>query len=618
MLRDTSVLLLSRRTRKRRKKAKRSPRRYIPKDVGVENFFRSLNKLGVQYVCLRWHEDLPRLKDGEDIDLLVDDHDLPQIETLLTGTRDEGIPVDLYTVSGILGTDYCTVPYFLPALARFALEQPRLFNGLVKIPRPQSYFYTMCFHVVYHKGLASGLPETGESKSETSADHDYASALARLAQDANLPVPEMNLSELDQVLATAGWKPSTDTLRKYSRRNNWLKSEITRNAAKLDPIFDGLAVFFVRERAVPWLDQIVRLLDQDGFELLERRHLSEHEIGHIASQIRGGNWGRGPWPLSGGNPATVLVAYDCFPRMEEGQDDPTNIANARIQRTKERIRNVIVGSLPNDERFNGLHSSDLPQEALEYVELIDPDLRGRIGVSAAQIASKTRTPYPVVDRLGGNGRRAKVELIRFKSGLAVCKTFRPTALRFLERELLARKLLSNRSEVAPILESGENYLVTKYYKHDNTQLSWFKPLFGNRRFVPVSVIQRSVELIRCFRRLGYELIDFSPQNMIFDKVDGLKIIDFEFFQKGLEVTNNLIGNYAWWHPPADFAGDCRVACRKNSPYRRAWLKRTGIPLSICAYTDGTVALSVAQAVGWLFLSASNLSRWIRGKKILWT
>ena len=125
MLRDTSVLLLSRRTRKRRKKAKRSPRRYIPKDVGVENFFRSLNKLGVQYVCLRWHEDLPRLKDGEDIDLLVDDHDLPQIETLLTGTRDEGVPVDLYTVSGIPGTDYCTVPYFLPALARFALEQPR-------------------------------------------------------------------------------------------------------------------------------------------------------------------------------------------------------------------------------------------------------------------------------------------------------------------------------------------------------------------------------------------------------------------------------------------------------------------------------------------------------------
>jgi hypothetical protein len=618
MLRDTSVLLLSRRTRKRRKKAKRSPRGYIPKDVGVENFFRSLNKLGVQYVCLRWHEDLPRLKDGEDIDLLVDDHDLPQIETLLTGTRDEGIPVDLYTVSGIPGTDYCTVPYFLPALARFALEQPRLFNGLVKIPHPQSYFYTMCFHVVYHKGLASGLPETGESKSETSADHDYASTLARLAQDANLPVPEMNLSELNQVLATAGWKPPTDTLRKYSRRNSWLKSEITRNATKLDAVFDGLAVFFVRERAVPWLDQIVRLLEKDGFEILERRDLKAHEASRIADGIRGGNWARGPWPVSGGKPATVLVAYDCFPRMEEVPEDPANVANTRIQRTKKRIRNVIVSLLPKGKQFNGLHSSDLPQEALEFLDLVDPELRDRIHAPAAQIIDKTKTPYPIVDRLGGNSRRAKVEVIRYKSGLAVCKVFRPNALRFLRRELLARKLLPNKGEIAPILESGENYVIMKYYKNDDTQLSYFRPLFGARWFIPVSAIQRSAELIRSFRRLGYEPIDFSPQNMIFDERDGLKVIDFEFLQKGRAVTENLMGNYAWSYPPADFVGDYPVVCRENDPYRRTWLKRTGIPLSICEYTNRTVALFVAQAIGWLILSMSNLSRRVRGKRILWT
>ncbi len=617
MLREKSLKLLGRRPGKRGKRAKRSARRYISKDLGVETFFRSLIELNVRYVCLRWHEDLPRLKDGEDIDLLVDDLDLPQIETLLTGKKDEGIPVDLYTVSGMPGTDYCTVPYFPPALARFALDKSRLFKGLVKIPHPLSYFYTMCFHVVYHKGLASGLPATGGSESLASADHDYASALTRLAQDAHLPIPEMNLSELDQVLDTAGWKPSTDTLRKYCRRNNWLKNEIIRNATKLDPVFDGLAVFFVRELAVPWLDQILSLLHQDGFEILERRNLKAHEVGRLASQIRGGNWGRGPWSLSGGKPATVLIAYDCFPRMEDAPDDPTNVANSRIQRTKERIRNVIVGSLPNGERFNGLHSSDLPQEALEYIELLEPKLRGALSESIAKIASKTRTPYAVIDRLGGNGRRAKVEVIRYKSALAVCKTFRPNAHRFLERELLARELLPHENEIAPILESGENYIITKYYKDDDAQRSYFRPLLSKRRFIPISAVKRSAQLIRGFRERGYELIDFSPQNMIFDKREGLKFIDFEFLQKGDVATGSLEGNYAWCSPSAEFAGDYPVVSRKYEPYRHKWLKRTGIPVAICTYTDRAAILFVAQCIGWLSLSMSNLSRWIRGKNILW-
>jgi hypothetical protein len=476
----------------------------------------------------------------------------------------------------------------------------------------------MCFHAVYHKGLASGIPDTGKTKSEISADHDYASAITRLAQDADLPVPDMNLGELDQVLTVAGWKPPNDTLRKYSRRNNWLKSQIARNATELDPLFDGLAVFFVRERALPWLVQIESILNRDGFDILERRDLTAHETQGIANQIRGGNWGQGPWPLSGGKPATVLVVYDCFPRMEEVPEDPTTVANVRIQKSKKRVRKGIVGSLPKSKRFNGIHSSDTPQEALEHLDLIDPELHERVRASAAQILDKTKTPYAVVDRLGGNSRRAKVEVVRFKSGLAVCKVFRPNAIRFLKRELLARELLPSKSEIAPILESGENYIITKYYKHDNKQLSCFKPLFGKRWFIPVSAVQRSAALIKSFRQLGYELIDFSPQNMIFDQRDGLKVVDFEFLQKTPAVTHNLTGNYAWWRPPADFVGDYPIVSGKDDPYRRVWLKRTGIPLSVCARTNSTVALHVAQAIGWLILSIINVSRRIRGKEILYT
>ena len=587
----------------RARKPRRSPRRYIDPGLGVETFFSALNAAHVDYVCLRWHEDLPHVRAGEDIDLLVRDAHLPTIEGLLTGSKKRGIPVDLYTESGLPGTDYCTVPYFLPELARSALQRPRLYKDLVKIPDPVSHFHTMCYHVVYHKGLASGLPERdAAAKAPCSADHDYAAAIAQLARAAGLPVPEATLSAIDGMLEQAGWKPASDTLRKYARKNPWLHHLIGRTQAPHDPDLDGLAVFLVRERARGHLERILPFLEKEGFAVLETLALDPEYVGRIASRIRGGTWSRGPFPVSGGPPAIAIAVFDCFPRMEKLADSPCEYHNVGIQRTKENLRrHLMKWELPGAV-YNPLHSSDSPHEALEYLRIVDQGLHDRACLSAKSRAAASRHPFAVKRRLDGHGRRAKVEVIEYGGALAVCKTFRPGAARFLERELRARQLDHRASS---LLEAGPNYFITEYVHNDERQLSRLRPLFASERFLPVWAVTECSDLIRSFRRRGFELIDFTPQNLIFDRRGGLKFVDFEFLQSGPAATASLRGNYAWWLPTPDFVGDYPDRPRRRDPYAMKWFERTGIPRFLCANTNSRALLYAAQVLGWVVLSARN-------------
>jgi hypothetical protein len=580
----------------------------------VEKFFSILNARGVDYVCLRWHEDLPELQPGEDIDLLVSDAHLQAVEPLLTASKKCGIPVDLYTESGLAGTDYCTVSYFLPELARSALKRPRLHKGLVKIPDPVSHFYTMCYHVAYHKGPASGLPERHAHESTRPADHDYAAAISEMAIAAGLPVPEMTLFGLSEALEQADWRPASDTLRKYARKNPWLQTLIGRGEAPYDPDHDGLAVFLVRERASSQLPQILEFLEREGFAVLETLVLNPEHGSRVAARIRGGNWSRGPWPVSGGPPAIAISAFDCFPRMEQLAESLFEYHNVRIQLAKKRLRLQLMQWVPESECYNPVHSSDSPQETLEYLRIIDEGMHDRACASAKSRAAASRHLFAVKRRLDGHGRRAKLEVIEYAGGLAVCKTFRPGAERFLQRELRARELMPNDSRIAAILEVGPNYFVSEYVQADERQLGRLRPLLAAESLLPVSAVIQCRELIKAFRRLGYELIDFKPQNLIFERRGGLKFIDFEFLQPGPAATASLAGNYAWWLPGPDFAGDYPELSHKRDPYDVEWFERTGVPRFVCVRTGNVILLRVSQLFGWLYLSAANARRAIAEKK----
>ena len=122
-------------------KAPPGARRYLKRGISVDDFFEPPQRhAGVRYAALRWFETLPEVEPGEDIDLLIGDDDLEVVATLL-----EPYPpfpatqkLDLYTASGLPGTDFRGMPYLGKRLADQVLDGAVLLKGRYRVPSPST------------------------------------------------------------------------------------------------------------------------------------------------------------------------------------------------------------------------------------------------------------------------------------------------------------------------------------------------------------------------------------------------------------------------------------------------------------------------------------------------
>ncbi|OMQ16635.1 hypothetical protein A7K94_0201095 [Modestobacter sp. VKM Ac-2676] len=91
-------------------------RRYLRAGLSLEGFFDELNRRGASYAVLRWFESLPEVEPGEDIDILVADEDMALVGTMLTShlVAPSRQKFDVYSVSGLPGSDYRGIPYLRP------------------------------------------------------------------------------------------------------------------------------------------------------------------------------------------------------------------------------------------------------------------------------------------------------------------------------------------------------------------------------------------------------------------------------------------------------------------------------------------------------------------------
>jgi hypothetical protein len=208
----------------RRKKPPR--RRFIPNHIGVEGFFHELDSRRIRYAVLRWFDRLPDLDPDEDIDLLVHDEDFSAIADLFDSS--DGVPCDVYSVSGKPGGSSHGVPYLPPTAAAKLLERAEKRSGLFRVPCREDYFLSLAYHAVYHKGLRSGLPTTLPGLvPESHPEHDYARVLGELALELGIDV-SVNLDSLDSFLVEQGWQPSPAMTASLKRRNRWLLARAER------------------------------------------------------------------------------------------------------------------------------------------------------------------------------------------------------------------------------------------------------------------------------------------------------------------------------------------------------------------------------------------------------
>ncbi len=591
-------------------------RRFIDSALGVSGFLEVLKAEGIDYAVLRWFEELPHVAPGEDIDILVADQDVERLTfyTKFIGKKND-TPCDIYSVSGLPGTSSRNMPYYPVPVARKILKNAIWVNGLVRAPSCDDHFLSMCYHAVYHKGYASAIPSENADRNRKvvlSCDHDYMGTIKRLYEASSLRLSDFSitLEALDRLLDEAGWKPAYDTLQKMSVKNQWIHDALLSNVVDTQESLRGLTIFLVREMGMPYLETIKEILFEEGFDHVLEGCIPGEDVGLVAAGIRGGNWGKGPWPKSGGLPAYYFVVYDVklIPPTEAAEKEHPGLVNERISLAKIKIRDYYNREVSSQERCNIIHSADNAVQALDYLNIIGSAKVSYVQEVAERKHAAFSTHFKVIKDLSNHARRAKVELIEYKGQKAICKTFKEGREEFLNREVVAREVGAGLDEVSEMLEVGDNYIVIDFYDGSIDEISCVRPLFHSNAYLPVWAIEKMKNIILYYRERGYECVDFTPRNILFDSRMGLKVIDFEFLQKGDAPSDSLVGNFAWYSAPDSFQGDLPKWKNNSSLYRRRWFRYTGLPLFFCVHDFPKSVLHLVRGVTFICFSVNNARR----------
>ena len=206
----------------------------------------------MRYAVLRWFETLPSVAPGEDVDILVADEDMPHLRPFLQAYH---VPprtqkFDVYSVSGLPGSDFHTVPYLPADFATRLLDRSVLLRGRFRVPGDQDHFDSLAYHAVYHKGERSGLPENARGRAGRGGGR------ARLRGRAGRARGAPGARRLRH--AGRAWTATSPTrgcahrwtrLDKLAVTNPWLRARLEKLWGPTDAGLPGLAVFVLRERA---------------------------------------------------------------------------------------------------------------------------------------------------------------------------------------------------------------------------------------------------------------------------------------------------------------------------------------------------------------------------------
>jgi hypothetical protein len=311
--------------------------------------------------------------------------------------------------------------------------------------------------------------------------------------------------------------------------------------------------------------EIRQVLSTWGYDLLEQGNV------HTAHAVI-------PRPASH-SCMLALAAQDLQPDIRDGVNQRIFKA-ARSLGRKLKKQNVYVLTPKNNACHKKILHQLFPQQDQAILE------KAKSSLAAFQ------PPYHVLKSLNNHTARARIDVVDFNGKEAVCKTFRQSALDYLQREILARREPGDKiPEIAPILEQGENYFIIPLYRE-----SWRWEDDGLRLY-PLERARQCMDFLRCCHAQGYAVVDAHPGTFLFDGELGLRVADLEYLtplpdSAPFERSFDIIG------PPPGFTGV--LPAGRPVTYQNAWRPVVGVSLHDLMSAP-PLKLRLLRALHWLTL-----------------
>ena len=375
------------------KKRKKRWKNITLKLKDIHDFFEKLETHNISYVVLRWFDEVPLTKMDEknfseknDIDLLVDTKDINKLASIASKHYGK-IKCDIYNVKGGRGLSYNKFPYYPPVLASKILGNRELYNDVFYVPCPQHHFKSLAYHLVYHKGLDSGIPTGAEIQTKPNPKRNYGKHLQQLGDKLALDIPKpYTLLNLHNYLVQNKWDMTYDLIERWPNKTLWHEYLLKCHIEDLKPWAEKLPhllIFFIRQDMVD-SGRVESICDmvEEKFEILMKQQLNQRQVEDIGFKVRGGNW-----TSNKDNkviPASVaIICYDHNPVEMSAKDTKYNELYPKVRNKNIFHKHEIRRRLASDKTFNkilssGVHSCDNHLEAQHMLSAIFPEMYEQI------------------------------------------------------------------------------------------------------------------------------------------------------------------------------------------------------------------------------------------------
>jgi hypothetical protein len=345
-----------------------SSRYYFAAKDGARAFFAKISDLNYCVI----NGDHPELAGDArcTLKLLVHNDDVEMLTRRTTA--DLGLsPVEIYAPFSQPG--HCLkshISYFPPERALEVLARSSTDQNGIRRASLHDRLLGYCYHLLFHqKDLALG--SEGEILPNSWDDVHAHAQLNEYCDEAGVQRFRL-IDEMEDLLRRENWFPSIETLAFIARENRFVR----RRHANFLHLKPGLAVFLIRQLAADhnMVGKMEEMIASAGFEILRSAPIPENLQDIVMARFRGGNWAL---PAGAGLPIHYVVAFDRSPKAVDPKLFVDAIAtdNGRLF-LKRRIREK-AAALAGTSSFNALHSSDNSCAALEYLEILSPDLYDR-------------------------------------------------------------------------------------------------------------------------------------------------------------------------------------------------------------------------------------------------